>query len=147
MRRYKQLEIIRRVAHERATGARRVAMTSQQILQNNKAQLAQLIAYRAEYNARFLVDGGSGMGASQLAGYREFLTSLDRAISAQERVIEENANQWISNRSLWQKIQAHEQALENVVDRRKSDEIRRHEKNEQKASDERAQSKGAKHWY
>ena len=122
-------------------------MTSQQILQDNKAQLAQLIAYRAEYNARFLVDGSGGMGANQLAGYREFLTSLDKAISAQKRVVEENVNQWVSNRSLWQKIQAHEQALENVVHRRKFDEIRRHEKREQIASDEHAQSKGAKHWY
>jgi flagellar FliJ protein len=147
MPRYKQLELIRRVAHERAVGARGVAMTSQQVLQDNKTQLAQLIAYRAEYNARFLVDGGSGMSANQLAGYREFLTSLDQAISAQDRIIEENVNQWNSNRSLWQKIQAHEQALENVVNRRVSDEIRRQEKKEQIASDERAQSKGAKHWY
>ena len=146
MPRNKQLELIRRVAHEKAVGARRVAITSQQVLQNNKDQLAQLIAYRAEYNARFLVDGSGGMGASQLEGYRKFLTSLDEAISVQERIIKENVTQWINNRSLWQKIQAHEKALENVVHRRQSDELRRRENNEQKDTDERAQSKGANPW-
>lgn len=146
MPRNKQLELIRRVAHEKAVGARRVAITSQQLLQNNKDQLAQLIAYRAEYNARFLVDGSGGMGAGQLAGYRKFLTSLDEAISVQERIIKENVNQWINNRSLWQKIQAHEKALENVVHRRQSDELRRREKNEQKDTDERAQSRRANPW-
>ena len=146
MPRNKQLELIRRVAHEKAVGARRVAITSQQVLQNNKDQLAQLIAYRAEYNARFLVDGSGGMGASQLAGYRKFLTGLDEAISVQERIIKENVNQWINNRSLWQKIQAHEKALENVVHRRQSDELRRREQNEQKDTDERAQSRGANPW-
>lgn len=146
MPRNKQLELIRRVAHEKAVGARRVAITSQQLLQNNKDQLAQLISYRAEYNARFLVDGSGGMGAGQLAGYRKFLTSLDEAISVQERIIKENVNQWINNRSLWQKIQAHEKALENVVHRRQSDELRRREKNEQKDTDERAQSRRANPW-
>ncbi len=143
MRQYKQLELIRRVTRERAVGAQRVAMNSRQIMQNNKSQLTQLIAYRTEYNARFLADGGSGISAIQLAGYREFLTNLDNAISMQERVIKENRNQWVNNRSVWQKILAHEQALEKVVDRRKIDEIREYDKGEQKASDERALIKGA----
>ena len=143
MRQYKQLELIRRVTHERAVGAQRVAMTSQQIMQKNKVQLTQLIDYRTEYNARFLADGCGGISAVQLAGYREFLGSLDNAISMQERVIVENRNQWVNNRSLWQKILAHEQALEKVVDRRKADEIREIDKGEQKASDERALQKSA----
>lgn len=143
MQRYKQLELVARVTHKRAADAQRVAMTSQQVLQNNKTQLTQLTAYRKEYNARFLVDGGGGISAAQLAGYREFLSSLDNAISVQQRVIEENGKQCVNNRSLWQKIRAHERALEKVVDRRRADEIRRQEIVEQKISDDHATLKGA----
>jgi flagellar FliJ protein len=141
--RYKQLELVARVTHKRAADAQRVAGASLQVLQNNELQLTQLIAYRKEYNARFLVDGGAGISAAQLAGYREFLSSLDNAISLQERVIEENGKQWVSNRSLWQKIHAHERALEKVVDRRKAEDIRSQEIDEQKLSDDRAILKGA----
>ncbi len=142
--RHKQLELIKRVTHDRVLDAQQVAIDSQQALQQNKAQLTQLLAYRGEYSTRFVDNGSQGINASQLAEYRAFLARLDQAIGAQQEAIKKNNLRWIDNRASWQKVQSHEKALDKVMEKRRADELHWQEQQEQRVSDERVLIKGVK---
>ncbi len=144
MNRCKQLELIQRVTHERANGALRVALSSRLALQQSQQQMEQLLAYRKEYNDKFLQQGGSGISAVQLNEYRHFLERIDQAIAAQKQVIQQNSDQWIEQRDEWQKVQSHEQAIGNVVEQRYEEERHIEQQQEQKLGDENAQIKGTK---
>ena len=144
MNRSRQLELIKRVTHERASGALQLALSSRQALVQSQQQMEQLKAYRQEYSEKFLRSAGNGISAGRMSEFRQFLERLDQAIDTQAQVIRENTEQLDNRQAAWRVIQSREKAIGSVVEQRNAEALYADQQREQKAGDEGAQIKGAK---
>ena len=106
--------------------------------ERNKAQeqLATLHVYRQDYAERLLKSTESGMTASNYHNFRQFIATLDEAISQQNRVvahidlkIETGKKHWYAEKrrlNSFETLQARKQRQQLIADNR----------NEQRANDE-----------
>ena len=103
---------------------------------NAEDQLKMLLEYRQDYAARLQAATESGLSASNYHNFRQFIATLDEAISQQNRVvahidlkIEAGKKHWYAEKrrlSSFETLQARKKQQQRVVDNR----------NEQRANDE-----------
>ncbi len=135
----KRLEPVRRVAQSREDSAARDLGASQRRMQEQETKLAELRKYHHEYLDRFSETAKNGISASQLQEYRAFMSKLERAIEAQEKVVQESHVECTSRKGVWQQKRVRTQALGKVVERLHNTEKKADDSREQKEADERSQ--------
>jgi flagellar protein FliJ len=90
-------------AQRRDASAQRLAETIK-LRDDARKQLATLLDYRAEYEARLATTAGKGIDATALRNYRTFLAQLERALTQQrehlaaaERDMEHATQSWVAD--------------------------------------------------
>ena len=86
MRRSRRLEPISQVVQSAERLAARALTACQRRVAAQEARLAELRAFRTEYQQRFQEAGRAGMNARQLQDFCEFLTRLDTTAEHQSAV-------------------------------------------------------------
>lgn len=130
---------VRRIAGERADKAARQYAAERERLDHERERLAQLRGFRREYEQKFSVAGGSGIGGYRLRDYNAFLARIDSAIAEQQRRLEGIEAEADSRRDTWLKEWGNAQALERLVARYRAQERQVAEQREQRQLDEQAQ--------
>jgi len=139
MKRSKRLKPVVRVAESREQQAARALGVAQARLTQARQQLAELQHYRDDYRQRFQQAGATGMGATQLADYQQFLHKLGQAIEQQAQQVAQASREAEAKRALWFTSRGKVRMLDTVVARYQAVEERQAARQEQREQDERAQ--------
>jgi len=139
MNKSQRLKPVSEIADANERDAARHMGQQQNVLQAHKNKLDELIKYRSEYVEKMVSAGSAGIGAGQMQDYTRFIRRLDEAIVFQKNQIELAKRQLEVKQREWQAMHTRSEALNKVVDRYRSAEIRQQDKREQNESDERAQ--------
>lgn len=135
----KRLKPISEIAEAKERDAARHMGTQQGVLNKHQSKLVELVKYRSEYTKKMVTAGGQGISAGQMRDYSHFICRLDEAIVFQRSQIELAIRQLEVKQREWQVMHTRSEALNKVVSRYQTAEIREQDKREQKESDERAQ--------
>jgi len=139
MNKSQRLKPVTKIAVAKERDAARHMGQQQNVLQQHKSKLNELIQYRLEYVDKMMSAGSAGIGAGQMQDYTRFIRRLDEAIVYQRSQIELAMRQLEVKQREWQAMHTRSEALNKVVDRYRVAEIREQDKREQNESDERAQ--------
>ena len=111
----------------------------QQRLSEAEAKLAELKTYHGEYLVTYRKRAEDGTHVTKLRDFQAFLARLEQAMAQQEKVVAQARDAVQNHRQNWQGAARQVRAVESVVDRWRSIEVRAGERREQKDTDERAQ--------
>lgn len=139
MTRARRLQPLVRIAARRAQAAAGELAHSRRRAGEIESRLAQLRAYRDEYEQQLQTEGVDGVSAERLKSCRIFIEQLNGAIrEALER--REAAHQHVNNRrGEWLSLHTRCRALEELVERARSTERLYAARREQREADDRAQ--------
>jgi flagellar FliJ protein len=112
----------------------------QQKLAHAEAQWEELKRYRRDYTL-----GAGGLTVSALLNRQQFVERIDQTIIQQGRLVERLQRQLEAARQRWLQARARESALDNVVERFRTQEEQREQRQEQAEVDERMQHRGRRH--
>jgi len=115
--------------------------TSAQSHAGKRAQLDQLLQFKADYEASLNEKSREGMTASQLQDFRLFLAKLDQAIAQQTRELHSAEEDLTEVRAQWIDKSQRKSALEHLVEERRKEQRRLREKAEQNEADERSMTR------
>jgi len=139
MNKSQRLQPVSEIATANERDAAKHMGQQQNILQQHRNKLDELIKYRSEYVEKMVAAGSAGIGAGQMQDYTSFIRRLDEAIVYQRSQIELAVRQLEVKQREWQAMHTRSEALNKVVDRYRTAEIRAQDKREQNENDERAQ--------
>ncbi|MCK4742492.1 MAG: flagellar export protein FliJ [Sulfuriflexus sp.] len=139
MTKSKRLKPVSEIADARERDAARYMGEQQGVLDQHQNKLVELIKYRAEYAEKMVAAGGNGISAGKMQDYNSFIRRLDEAIVFQRSQIELAVRQLEVKQREWRVMHTRSEALNKVVSRYQTAEIREQDKREQNESDERAQ--------
>ena len=137
MSRREALDSVLRVGRERERAAARDLGRARQELDQGRSLLGQLIGHRDEYRANMIRRGVGGVEAARLLQYRQFLARLDRAIEEQRKRITVLEAQVETRRQAWLDSRRNLQAVEKLVEKRRSEALVRELRREQAENDDR----------
>ena len=135
MPRRSQLDLVARVVRDRGVRTQRASAEQLRLVEQNRRQLSQLLAFRDEYSRRFAELGSGGLSGTQISEFRVFLGRIDEAIALQNKAIQENSENWRECQRRWQSIKIEEESINAVVTRREREHRRSLDQEEQKRSD------------
>jgi flagellar export protein FliJ len=104
-----------------------------------KAKLADLEAFRLDYQEQWIVRGSSGVSGQWLLGYQGFLAQLGTAIDQQRQSLVWHQNNLNKARESWQQAFARVEGLRKLVARYMDEARRLEDRREQKLLDELSQ--------
>ena len=104
-----------------------------------ESKLADLDAFRLDYQEQWIVRGSDGVSGQWLLGYHGFLAQLDTAIDQQRQSLVWHQNNLIKARDAWQQAFAKVEGLRKLVQRYREEAQRLEDKREQKLLDELSQ--------
>jgi len=104
-----------------------------------QSKLADLEAFRLEYQEQWIVRGSSGVSGQWLLGYQGFLAQLGTAIDQQRQSLNWHQNNLNKARDTWQQAFARVEGLRKLVQRYRDEAQRLEDKREQKLLDELSQ--------
>jgi flagellar FliJ protein len=104
-----------------------------------ESKLADLAAFRLDYQEQWIVRGSDGVSGQWLLGYHGFLAQLDTAIDQQRQSLVWHQNNLIKARDAWQQAFAKVEGLRKLVQRYREEAQRLEDKREQKLLDELSQ--------
>lgn len=104
-----------------------------------ESKLADLDAFRLDYQEQWIVRGSDGVSGQWLLGYHGFLAQLDTAIDQQRQSLVWHQNKLDKAREEWQQAFARVEGLRKLVQRYREDAQRLEDKREQKLLDELSQ--------
>ena len=104
-----------------------------------ESKLADLEAFRLEYQEQWIVRGSSGVSGQWLLGYQGFLAQLGTAIDQQRQSLNWHQNNLNKARDTWQQAFARVEGLRKLVQRYMDEARRLEDKREQKLLDELSQ--------
>ena len=107
---------------------------SQRELNEQRNRLGELNAYRHNYARSGL--GRDGVSAAHWQDYQNFLSRLDKAIKAQQQIVQDCEQTLASHRQRWLAKRRKVESLERVLDKYKARETAYAEKLEQKLLDD-----------
>ena len=139
MTKSKRLKPIIKIAEEREQVAVRGYLQAQQTHNGRLARLDELVAYREEYQGKFISTDSVARTAFQFNDYRAFLLRLDAIIEEQKRLVALSATDMESKRIEWLKKREKSQSLEKVAEKFMKEEQLQQNQKEQKEADERSQ--------
>jgi flagellar FliJ protein len=111
----------------------------QRRLTQAEAKLKELRTYHGEYLQALHKRAEDGINVTKLRDFQAFLGRLELAIVQQEEIVATARDAVAHQRSSWQGAARQVKAVESVVDRWRSAEIKAGQRREQKESDDRAQ--------
>lgn len=134
--RFKPIQMI--ASHQERKAA---AALGDSMRQRDSAQqrLDELRTYLADYLDRFHQASLRGLSSTQVREYQVFITKLEKAITAQERVVISSQQHCATQKAQWQGRYTKNKAMENAVGRLQQRERQDAERKAQKDTDERAQ--------
>jgi flagellar FliJ protein len=112
---------------------------AQRRLAEAETKLAELTTYHAEYMVAFRKRAEDGISVTRLRDFQAFIARLEQALVQQQKIVALAREQVAAQRSSWQGAARQVKAVESVVDRWRSVELRVADRREQKDMDERAQ--------
>lgn len=139
MNKSQRLKPVSDIADAKERDAARHMGLQQRVVAEHENKLIELINYRSEYVEKMVSAGSAGIGAGQMQDYTRFIRRLDEAIVYQKNQIGLAKRQLEVKQREWQAMHTRSEALNKVVHRYKTAEIREQDKREQNESDERAQ--------
>ena len=104
-----------------------------------QSKLADLEAFRLEYQEQWIVRGSSGVSGQWLLGYQGFLAQLGTAIDQQRQSLNWHQNNLNKARDTWQQAFARVEGLRKLVQRYQDEARALEDKREQKLLDELSQ--------
>jgi len=104
-----------------------------------ESKLADLDAFRLDYQEQWIVRGSDGVSGQWLLGYHGFLAQLDTAIDQQRQSLVWHQHNLIKARDAWQQAFAKVEGLRKLVQRYREEAQRLEDKREQKLLDELSQ--------
>ncbi|WP_166222430.1 flagellar export protein FliJ [Pseudomonas atagonensis] len=104
-----------------------------------ESKLADLDAFRLDYQEQWVVRGSDGVSGQWLLGYHGFLAQLDTAIDQQRQSLVWHQNNLEKARDAWQQAFARVEGLRKLVQRYREEAQRLEDKREQKLLDELSQ--------
>lgn len=136
MTRSERIQPIKNLADDREREAGLGLSRTRATLEEAEKQLADLIAYRADYVVR--QHQGGAMDIARMQNFQAFLARLEVAISQQRRVVDDARRSAEQSASEWQERRIESAQLGKAVLRMKAEEVRVGERREQAQTDERA---------
>jgi flagellar FliJ protein len=112
---------------------------AQRRLADAEAKLVELTTYHGEYMLAFRKRAEDGTSVTRLRDFQAFIARLEQALAQQQKIVALAREQVAAQRSTWQGAARQVKAVESVVDRWRSVELRVADRREQKDMDERAQ--------
>lgn len=103
---------------------------------NAQEQLSTLHVYRQDYAERLLKSTESGMSASNYHNFRQFIATLDEAISQQNRVVAHIDLKIETGKKHWYAEKRRLSSFETLQARKKQQQLIADNRNEQRANDE-----------
>ena len=104
-----------------------------------ESKLADLDAFRLDYQEQWIVRGSDGVSGQWLLGYHGFLAQLDTAIDQQRQSLVWHQNNLNNARGTWQQAYARVEGLRKLVQRYQDEARRAEDKREQRLLDELSQ--------
>ena len=104
-----------------------------------ESKLADLEAFRLDYQEQWIVRGSSGVSGQWLLGYQGFLAQLGTAIDQQRQSLAWHQNNLNKARETWQQAFARVEGLRKLVQRYADEARQLEDKREQKLLDELSQ--------
>ena len=104
-----------------------------------ESKLADLDAFRLDYQEQWVMRGRDGVSGQWLLGYHGFLAQLDTAIDQQRQSLVWHQNNLLKARDAWQQAFAKVEGLRKLVQRYREEAQRLEDKREQKLLDELSQ--------
>jgi flagellar FliJ protein len=134
--RFKPIQMVAAHQERRAAAALGDSMRQRDAAQQ---RLDELRVYLVDYLDRFHQASLRGLASTQVREYQVFITKLEQAIAAQERVVVSSQQQCAAQKAQWQGRYSKHKAMENAVGRLQQRERQEAERKAQKDTDERAQ--------
>lgn len=106
------------------------------VLEQEKHQLNDLLRYREEYLQQFRQGDALQMSARKAIDLRSFLAQLDNAIRMQQRHVEHCFMQTQKQRQLWLEAKNKQRSIESLKERYQKEDEQRQHKLEQRLADE-----------
>lgn len=106
-------------------------------------QLAQLLRFREEYDARLRTAARGGLPHAAWSNYHEFLARLDAAIALQRSALEQSRSRTAAGRRRWEAAQRSVLTYGVLSERHDSAQRAHERRREQKEQDERAAARQA----
>ncbi|RTZ47561.1 flagellar export protein FliJ [Candidimonas sp. SYP-B2681] len=103
---------------------------------NAESQLSMLDVYRLDYAERLQKATENGLSASNYQNFRQFIATLDEAISQQNKIVAQMDAQIEDGRQQWYAEKRRLSSFEALQTRQIRQQILRDNRNEQRASDE-----------
>ncbi len=133
MSRAKRLDIIRSVAMSEEVEERKTMATSEQQYEVAAERLDELKSFRSHYATSKRPSCGSS--ALQWQDFHNFLSRLDKAVSEQEKIVDEGRVQREAHRNRWLVKRRRLESLSRAIDRFTSEERDSEERRQQRQLD------------
>ncbi len=132
------LHTLQELAHSRVDEATRRLGELMAGEQAAEVKLKLLQDYRQEYSSRFMENARNGIDPNAWRNYSNFLHKLDEAIGAQQFMLERSRQATAQGQQSWVAENTRAKAFDTLNERQEKAAAARHEKNEQRQSDEHA---------
>ena len=107
-------------------------------------QLENLIKYRQQYQEKYKLLAGNGLGIKQILEYRAFIDKLEKAITKEDQMLEVSSKELVAKRKKWEVAHQQTISMQKARDTALAGELKIVEKQEQAELDERASRGGRK---
>lgn len=136
MAKHSSLPVLIDLAKEGADNAGRKLQVLMSERSNAENQLSTLHVYRLDYADRLQKATENGLSASNYHNFRQFIATLDEAISQQNRVVAQIDGKLENERQQWYSEKRRLNSFEALQVRELRQQVQRDNRNEQLASDE-----------
>lgn len=106
--------------------------------QAGEKKLALLMAYRDEYQARFVDAARNGMGRDEWRNFQSFLARLDEAVVQQRHIVAASKQRTAIGQKAWIDERTRVKAFDTLSQRHQLRELHRENRSEQRFTDEHA---------
>lgn len=138
MKKSQRLQAITHLHARQEQDAMQAMGRSQRKLLDTQQQLDNLNQYRQEYNAKLQAQQQRGMNINQLLEFRAFAEKLDKAIEAQQDVVQSAERELQRMRKQWEECHQRTKSLQKLGDMALAEEQKLEDKREQAEQDARA---------
>ncbi len=135
-KRSERMQLIERLARQREDQAAQALAQTRQRIEQERAQLTELLGYRQEYQGYLELKGGASMSIMQWRRTQGFIDQLGSVIQQQEDVIQRWQQQEQQLLQSWQKLYQRRRSLSQLVEKISIEEFIEADRQEQKALDE-----------
>jgi flagellar FliJ protein len=141
MKRSTRMQTVRNAVDELERQRAQELAASERAVQESEAKLAELEAYQANYVREFSNRVGRGIAGSGLRDYQAFLARLQEAIRQQAVVVARARALRDAEHERWRTAAQRSSSVGRLIDRWQSDERAAADRQEQRETDERAQTR------